>query len=108
MAVQGRNILLFVDSCAAHSQDTSCLRSTKVVYYPLNCASMLQCLHLGIIKGFKLLYRKHLVQKAVCLVDSGNDVILNITVFQVAGFQSSSLMTSCTVKNCELFLSLQL
>jgi hypothetical protein len=36
MGVQGRNILLFVDNCAAHLQDMSFLRNVKVVYYPPN------------------------------------------------------------------------
>jgi len=62
ITVQGRDIFLFVDGCAAHSHNTSFLRSIKVVYCPLNCTSTLCCCNLGTINFFKLLYRKHLVQ----------------------------------------------
>jgi hypothetical protein len=86
MGVQGRNIFLFVGNCAAHPQDMSFLRNVKVVYYPPNCTSVLQPLDLGTIKCFKQLYKKHLVQKAVCLMDSGKDVKLKINVFQVIHF----------------------
>jgi hypothetical protein len=42
MRVQNRQIILFVDNCAAHPKDTSFLRSVKVVRYPANCTSTLQ------------------------------------------------------------------
>jgi hypothetical protein len=64
MGVQGRNTLLFVDNYATHMQDTSLLSNIKVVYYPPDCTTALQPLHLGIIKCFQQLYRKHLLQKA--------------------------------------------
>jgi DDE superfamily endonuclease. len=41
MGVQGGNIFLFVDSCAAHLLGISFVRNVKVVYYPPNCISML-------------------------------------------------------------------
>jgi hypothetical protein len=86
MGAQGRNILLFVDNSDAHPQDTSFLRNVKVVYYPPNCTSVLQPLDLGTIKCFKQLYRKHLVQEAMCLMDSGKDVELKINVLQAIHF----------------------
>jgi hypothetical protein len=53
VGVQGRNILLFVDNCAAHPQDTSFLKNVKVLYYPSNCTSVLQPFDLGTIKCFR-------------------------------------------------------
>jgi hypothetical protein len=49
MGAQNRQIILFVDNCAAHPKDTFFLRNVKVVRYPAICSSMLQPLDLGII-----------------------------------------------------------
>jgi hypothetical protein len=49
----GKKVFLFVDNCAAHPPDTSSLRNVKVVFYPLNCSSVIQPLDLGLIKCFK-------------------------------------------------------
>jgi hypothetical protein len=71
---QNRNILLFVDNSAAHQKYTSFLRNVKVIRYPANCTSVPQPLDLGVIKCYKQLYRKRLVQTAVCLMDAGKDM----------------------------------
>jgi hypothetical protein len=49
MCAQNRNILLFVDNCAAHPKDTLFLRSVKVIWYPENCTGVLQPVNLGVI-----------------------------------------------------------
>jgi hypothetical protein len=102
MGVQSRNILLFVDNCATHPQDSSFPRNVKVVYYPPNCTSVLQPLDLGTIKCFKQLYRKHLVQKAACLMDSGKDIELKINVLQAIHFTGAAWqqVTQSTTLNC--------
>jgi hypothetical protein len=41
MSCQNKKILLFLDQCAAHSQDTSFLKNVKVVFFPPNCTSIL-------------------------------------------------------------------
>lgn len=69
MGVQGRNVLLFLGSWNAHPQDTSILRNVKVVYYPPSGRIVLHTLDLGTRQCFSQLYKKHLVQKAVCLMD---------------------------------------
>jgi len=74
MGAQNRQIILFVDNCAAHPKDTSFLRNVKVVWYPENCTSTLQPLDLGIIHSFKAYYRKRLVQTPICLMESGKEV----------------------------------
>jgi len=58
----------------------------KFVYYPTNCTSMLQLLVSGIVRYFKHLYGKHVVQKAVCLMDLGRDIELKVDVLQVIYF----------------------
>jgi hypothetical protein len=53
MRSQNTNILLFLDQCSAHPQDTSYLKNVKVVFFPPYCTSILQPLDQGIIRSFK-------------------------------------------------------
>jgi hypothetical protein len=102
MGAEGRKILLFVDNCAAYLQDMTFLRNVKVIQYPANCTSVLQPLDLGIIKYFKQLYRKCLVQTAVCLMDAGKDVDIKIDVLQAIHFTVAAWrqVSKPTVVNC--------
>jgi hypothetical protein len=70
MGAQNRQIILFVENCAAHPKDTPFLRNVRVVQYLANCTNTLQPLDLGIIHSFKAYYRKRLVQTSVCLMES--------------------------------------
>jgi hypothetical protein len=92
----GRKILPFVDKCANHSSDTSSLKNVKAVFYPLNCTSVIQPLDLGVIKCFKQAYRKQLVQRAVCLMDTGKGVELKLDILVLAWQQ----VTQSTILNC--------
>ena len=56
MGAQNRQIILFVDNCAAHPKDTPFLTNVRVVRYPANCTSTLQPLDLGIIHSLKAYY----------------------------------------------------
>jgi hypothetical protein len=98
----GRKILLFVDNCATLSPDTSSLRSVKVVFYPTNCTSVVQPHDFGLIKCFKLVYRKQQMQRAVCLMDAGRGLQLKINIlctihFIVLAWQH---VTRSTIQNC--------
>jgi hypothetical protein len=99
---QNRNILLFVDKCAAHPKDTSFLRNVQVIRYPANCTSVLQPLDLGVIKCYKQLYRKRLVQTAVCLMDAGKDTKKKINVLEALHYTVAALqqVTQQTIENC--------
>jgi hypothetical protein len=66
IGAQNRQIILFVDNCAAHPKDTHFLRNVTVVQYPANFTSTLQPFDLGIIHSFKGYYRKRLVQTSSC------------------------------------------
>ena len=82
MGAQNRQILLFVDNCAAHPKYTPFLRNIKVVRYPTNCTSTLQPLDLGIIHSLKAYHRKRLVQTSICLMKSGEEVKKNINILE--------------------------
>jgi hypothetical protein len=80
----------------------SFIKNINIVYYSLSCTSMLQTLDLGIRKCFKKNYKKHLVQKSVCLMGSGGDAKLKVTVLQVIHF--TTVAWHChAVNNHELF-----
>jgi hypothetical protein len=98
MGAQNRNILLFVDNCAAHPKYTSCLRNVKVIQY----LAKLQPLDLGVIKCYKQLYRKRIVQTAVCLMDAGKDTEKKINVFEALHYTVAALqqVTQQTIENC--------
>jgi hypothetical protein len=91
MGAQNRNILLFVDNCDAHPKYTSFLRNVKVIRYPANCTSVLQPLDSGVIKCCKQLYRKCLVQTAVCLMDAGNDMNKKTNVLEALHYTVAAL-----------------
>jgi len=78
MGVEGGHILLFVNSCTSRPQCISILRNIKFVHFLPNCTTLLQDLDLGITKYFQQLYRKHMVQKAACILDSEKDVTTEI------------------------------
>jgi hypothetical protein len=84
MGAQNRNILLFVENCAAHTKYTSFLRNVKVLGYPANYTSVLQPLDLGVMKCYKQLYRKRLVQTIVSLMDAGKDTKKKINTFHLS------------------------
>jgi hypothetical protein len=98
MGAQNRNILVFVDSCAAHPKYTSFLRNVKVIRYP----AKLQPLDLGVIKSYKQLYRKRLIQTAVCLMDAGKDTKKKINVLEALHNTVAALqeVTQQTIENC--------
>jgi hypothetical protein len=70
---------------------TSFLRNVKVIRYRANCTSVLQPLDLGVIKCYKLLYRKRLVQTAVCLMDAGKDTKKKINVLEALHYTVAAL-----------------
>jgi hypothetical protein len=78
MGVQGRNILLFVNSCTSHPQSISMLRDVIFMHFIPNCTTLLQNLDLCITEYFQQLYRKRMAQKAVCVFVSGKDVTTEI------------------------------
>jgi hypothetical protein len=102
MGAQNRNVLLFVDNCATHPKDTSFLRNVKVIRYPANCTSVLQPLDLGVIKCYKQLHRKSLVQTAVYLMDAGKDTKKKTNVLEALHYTVATLqqVTQQTIKNC--------
>jgi hypothetical protein len=102
MVAKNRNILLFVDNCAVHPKDTLFLRNVKVIRYLENCTSVLQPLDLGVIKCYKQLYKKHLMQTAVYLMDAGKDTKKKMNMLEALHYTVAALqqITQQTIENC--------
>jgi len=88
--------------CSAARYITS--KKCYIVCYPPDYTRLQQLLHMCIKKCFRHLYGKHLVQKAVCLMDLGKDITLKIIVCKQYT-HNIGLVTSHTVDSCELLLS---
>ena len=63
---QNRKILLFIDNCSAQfKSEQKKLSNIKIIFYPANCTPVLQPLDQGIIRSFKVFYRRYLLQNIV-------------------------------------------
>lgn len=91
MKLQNRKIMLFIDQCTAHPDLQ--LSNVRVVFLPANCTSKLQPCDLGIIRSFKVYYRKQLVRKAIAELENGNlndGCKLKLSVLEAMHFISAS------------------
>lgn len=70
MKKENRKILLIVDNCPAHPEIED-LSNVKLEFLPPNTTSMIQPLDQGIIKNFKLFYRKLLLKMVISKADLG-------------------------------------
>ena len=81
-AVEDRKILLFIDNAPSHPESFSdCFSHVQIVFLPKNTTSKLQPLDAGIIKNFKVFYRKQLLQHVLARIKPGSkasDVISSV------------------------------
>jgi hypothetical protein len=100
MGAQNRQIILFVDNCAAYPKDTPFLRNVSGTV-PGNCTSALQPLDLGIIHSFKGYNRKRLVQTSICLMESRKEVKKKINVLKAMHYIMAAWqqITQQTIQN---------
>ena len=72
---QNRNVVLFLDNATSHEESIEkSLSNIKLVFLPKSTTSRLQPLDGGIIRAFKLKYRKLLIRYVISRVDY-NDMI---------------------------------
>lgn len=86
MRNQGRHIILFLDNAGCHPSDVKDSYSNiKMVFLPPNTTSRLQPLDAGIIKNFKVRYRKLLLKFVVSHVNSRStaaEIVNTVDVLQ--------------------------
>lgn len=77
MTENNREILLFVDSCPAHSKK-NLLKSVELVFFPECVSNKLQPMNQGVVKVLKQYYRKHLFLRYLNVTQNSTIKPLNI------------------------------
>lgn len=105
MKQQSRSIILFMDNSGCHPENVvGKYTNIKVVFLPAN-TSLLQPLNLGILKTFKINYRKlllcHVLTKGKECV-SVNDIIKSITILKAIRWISDAWdnVSAYTIQMC--------
>lgn len=78
MGLKNRKILLFIDNCSSHKNLPS-TKNVTIQFLSPHTTSKLQPLDQGIIRSFKVEYRKELVRKLINAVEDG-EKLPSITV----------------------------
>ena len=80
----GWSVLLLMDNAGCHPDDLQHkYTNVRIVFLPANTTSILQPLDLGIIRNFKVHYRKLLFRFVLAKIDqctSGSDVTKSLTI----------------------------
>ena len=106
MKLQNRNVLLFLENATSHQESIQkSLTNIKLVFLPKNTTSRLQPLDAGIIRAFKLKYRKLLIKYVISRVDENMrapDIIKAVDILKVIGWVKSAWeeVTPDTIKHC--------
>lgn len=100
---QNRKILLFMDNAASHPHVQH--SNIKIIFLPPNTTAACQPLDQGIIKNFKVNYRKRVLRHILANMDDArcaSDLAKKITVLDAVQWISSSIseIREGTVMNC--------
>ena len=104
---QDRKVILFLDNVSSHNPDLcDKFSNIKVVFLPKNTTSRLQPLDAGIIKNFKVHYKKKLVRYAFAQINgtsaTATDIMKKIDVLTAIRWvkQAWEEVGGCTIQNC--------
>jgi hypothetical protein len=93
MKKQARKILLFLDNATSHPDDFK-LKNVKLIFLPPNTTSMLQPLDQGIIRSFKVEYRKLLLRHVLSQISScksSEELAKSVSVLDAVSWITSAL-----------------
>ena len=86
MKLKNRNVLLFLDNAPVHPENLMGKYSNiKIVFLPKNTTSRLQPLDAGIIKNFKVKYRKKILRYVIARISndrSASDIAKEVDILQ--------------------------
>lgn len=94
-----KKILMFIDNCTAHG-DLPKLKNIKMEFLPPNTTSKLQPLDQGIIKNFKVLYRKEVVRQFLRDIEDKNPTKINVLDAMWMASKAWANVTEKTIENC--------
>ena len=89
-AAENHKILSFIDNAPSHPESfIDCFANVKIVFFPMNTTSKLQTRDIGIIKYFKVFYRKQLLQHALARIKPGSkasNVVSSVDLLKSIGW----------------------
>ncbi|XP_046661293.1 tigger transposable element-derived protein 4-like [Homalodisca vitripennis] len=99
MKKKKKKILLFIDNATAHG-DIPKMKNVKIEFLPPNTTSKLQPLDQGIIKNFKVHYRKEVVRLFLRDLEDKNPTKISILDAMWMASKAWNNVTENTIKNC--------
>ena len=106
LVIENRKVLLFLDSTPSHTESLQGnLKNIKLVFLPKNNTSQLQPCDAGIIRNFKVKYRKQLLKHIISRIDDGkraSEIIQGIDFLQCMRWvnQAFEQIIEDTIKHC--------
>lgn len=103
MVIQKRKILLFLDNASSHPNLK--LSNVQLVFLPPNTTSMTQPLDQGIINAIKVQYRKRVLKRLICKMDTAthvSDLVKGVTYLDAISWLKESIdnLKEKVVPNC--------
>lgn len=99
MVIQKRHILLFLDNASSHPNLK--LSNVQLVFLPPNTTSETQPLDQGIINAIKVHYRKRVLKRLICKMDTATNVselVKGITFLDAIFWLKEQLKSKCGSK----------
>ena len=104
--VKNRKALLFLDNAPSHPETLQGnLQNIKLVFLPKNTTSQVQPCDAGIIRNFKVKYRKQLLKIVISRIDDGkkaSKIMQGVDLLQCTRWvnQAFEQITKDTIKHC--------
>ncbi|KAH1225169.1 CENP-B 2 [Glycine max] len=101
--MHGRRVLLVVDNCPAHPRNIEGLRNVELFFLPPNMTSKIQPYDVGIIRAFKMYYRKRFYRKILEGYEVGQSDPEKINVLDVINLAITAWTINVrkeTIANC--------
>ena len=106
MKLENRNVLLFLDNAPVHPENlVGKYSNTKIVFLSRNATSHLQPLDAGIVKNFKVKYRKKLLRHVIAGISndrSASDIAKVVKIFEAITWVAAAWkeISETTINNC--------
>ncbi|XP_057308163.1 tigger transposable element-derived protein 6-like [Hydractinia symbiolongicarpus] len=103
---EDRKVILFLDNATCHPESMiGQFSQIKIIFLPKNTTSRLQPLDAGIIKNFKVKYRKRLVKYVLARIQenkSATEIIKSVDILMAIQWVQDAWkeVTNLTIKNC--------